>query len=129
MICTVYVRRPSSIPLMVTTTEYISAALGLVEEIVKARGLPWSCEVAEWVPNNVNIFIQGATVTDASTLMHDGNPVAVIRVEIDDIILSSAQKYLNRRKLSGELRLVAGITPAIKAAINAAAHTPPVGVP
>lgn len=125
MICTVYVRRPSFDALLLTTTQYRNAALAIVEEIVQRRGLPWTTEVAEWVPAGVNTFVQAATSANASTITLNGDPVAVTRTEIDDIILAAAQSYLTRRGGSGTLALVPGVSAGIKAAIDAAPHTEP----
>lgn len=134
MIIAVYVRKPALTPILITLDNQEGSAVVIIEEIVRRRFVDnpddaWTTEVRRWVPNALNNAIQAAGVNDASTITLDGTPIAVVRAEAVDIILDAGRRYLQRRGVIGELELVPGVSAGIKAAINAAPHTEPVGVP
>lgn len=134
MIVASYVRKPALIPILITLDNYDQAAVAIIDEVILRRFVDnpansWTTEVRLWVPTALNNAIQAAGVNDASTITLDGTPVAVVRTEAVDIILDAGMRYLQRRGVIGELELVPGVSAGIKAAINAAPHTEPVGVP
>jgi hypothetical protein len=125
-----YVRKPALTAILVTLSTYEQAAAMIIDEIVLRRFADnpadaWTTERREWVPTDLNAAIQAATSADASTLIFDGDPVAVVRVEVADIILDAALRYLERRGITGTLSMSPGVSSAIKTAINDAPHTEP----
>lgn len=134
MIVASYVRKPALIPILITLDNYEQAAVAIIGEVILRRfadnpANSWTTEVRLWVPTALNNAIQAAGVNDASTITLDGTPVAVVRSEAVDIILAAGQRYLERKGVTGELALVPGVSAGIKAVINAAPHTEPVGEP
>lgn len=134
MIIACYVRKPALIPILITLDNHEGFAMTIIGEITRIRFTinptdVWTTEVRRWVPDTLNNAIQAAGVNDASTITLDGTSVAVVRSEAVDIILAAGQRYLQRKGVVGELELVPGVSAGIKAAINAAPHTEPVGVP
>lgn len=134
MIIACYVRKPALIPILITLDNHEGFAMTVIGEITRIRFTinpvnVWTTEVRRWVPDILNNAIQAASVNDASTITLDDTPVAVVRSEAVDIILAAGQRYLQRKGVVGELVLVPGVSASIKAAINAAPHIEPAGVP
>jgi hypothetical protein len=131
VIITCFVRKPTLTAVLVTRSSYEQAATMVIEEIVAERfrdnpADAWTSEVRHWVPTNVNDFIQSATPDEASTLMlNDVEAVAVIRSEVDDVILAAAQAYLERIGSSATVSLSPGISSSIKVEIDEAPHDEP----
>lgn len=134
MIISCYVRKPALIPILITLDNHERMAVSIIGEITRIRFATnpadaWTTEVRRWVPTALNNAIQAAGVTDLSTVTLDDSPIAVVRAEAVDVIVEVGKRYLARRGAIGELAVVAGVSPGIKAAIDAAPHTPPIGVP
>jgi hypothetical protein len=131
VIITCFVRKPALTAVLVTRSDYEQAAMIVIEEIVAERfknnpADAWTTEVRHWVPTNVNDFIQSATPDEASTLvLNDEEAIAVVRAEVDDIILEAAQAYLTRIGSSATVSLSPGISSAIKTEIDEAPHDEP----
>lgn len=134
MIIACYVRKPALTPILITLDNHEQAAMAIIDEVIQRRfadnpGQAWTTEVRHWIPTALNNAIQSASVNDASTIILDGTPIAVVRAEAVDIILDAGRRYLERSDIEGELELVPGVSTGIKAAIDAAPHTEPIGVP
>lgn len=134
MIIACYVRKPVLTPILLTLDNHEAAAVAIIDEVILQRfannpGEAWTSEVRHWVPNALNNAIQAAGPADVSTITLNGEPIAVVRAEAVDIILEAGKRYLKRRRIVGDLELVAGISPGLKTTINAAPHIAPVGEP
>lgn len=134
MIIACYVRKPALTPILLTLDNHEAAAVAIIDEVILQRfannpGDAWTTEVRHWVPNALNNAIQAAGPADVSTITLNGEPIAVVRAEAVDIILDAGRRYLERSDIEGELELVPGVSTGIKAAIDAAPHTEPIGVP
>jgi hypothetical protein len=131
VIITCFVRKPALTAVLVTRSAYEQAAMIVIEEIVLERfkdnpADAWTTEVRHWVPAGVNAFIQAATADDASTLvLNDEEAIAVVRAEVDDVILAAAQAYLARIGSLATVSLSPGISAAIKTEIDEAPHDEP----